>query len=133
MEENSGVSFFKAQTALARIWLGKSFAPGVNKSVKIKIPQPTSEGIVETADADKNKPQIEEISMPATIEEAVDIIKRFQKGADGIRGDEDVSDSVAQHMLSDRTSLQDEKWLGTAEEEKSAYVFFFAVESLSRS
>jgi phospholipase D1/2 len=109
---------------LARLWLGPGYGqPNVNKAVKIKIPEPTKEGIVETSakeDDEKKKPKIEEFAMPETEEEARDIIRRFEKGAEDLRGDEDVSDSVAQHALTDRTNLLDEKWLGTEEEERAS-------------
>jgi len=32
--------------------------------------------------------------------------------SDNIRGDEEVADTVSQHMLNDKTGLMDEKWLG---------------------
>ena len=36
--------------------------------------------------------------------------------------DDEVSDNVVQHMLGDRTGLLDEKWAGTEDEERFAYV-----------
>ena len=50
---------------------------------------------------------------------AREIIKKFERGAENVRGDEEVSDTVSQHMLEDKTGLFDEKWLGTPEEELS--------------
>jgi len=120
MEENSGVSFFKVQAALARLWLGKDFQSDANaqKTVKIKIPQITGEGIVESKK--DTKQQIVEEALPETEEEAREIIKRFESGADSIRGDEGVADTVVQHMLLDKTTLRQEKWLGSDEEERNA-------------
>jgi phospholipase D1/2 len=52
----------------------------------------------------------------------VNIVRRFEEGSDDIRGDEDVSDSVSQHRLLDRTRLSDEIWYGSEAEERDAYV-----------
>jgi phospholipase D1/2 len=119
MEKRSGVTFLQAQVAQARLWLGESYGqPNVQKTVAIKIPQKTQEGLVETSEESNKK--VEQIPLPLTLDEARDIVRRFEHGADGIRGDEDVADSVAQHTLGDRTGLLDEKWLGTEEEERAA-------------
>jgi phospholipase D1/2 len=90
----------------------------VQRKVSVGIPQETHEGVVE-ASKESNK-KVQEIPFPPTEDEARELVRRFERGADGIRGDEDVSDSVAQHMLGDWTGLLDEKWLGTEEEELAA-------------
>lgn len=84
---------------------------------KFQIPEPNNEGVVLS---EKTPAKIESIRIPPTEEEARQIVKRFEHGADTLRGDEDVADSVAQHMLHDRTSLLEEKWLGSEEEELQA-------------
>ncbi|KZW01475.1 phospholipase D/nuclease [Exidia glandulosa HHB12029] len=63
----------------------------------------------------------EAVPVPASEEESERIVAQFERGADTIRGDDQVSDSVAQHVLGDSTSLLDEKWLGTEDEEKNAF------------
>lgn len=120
MERNSGVKFHEAQVALARQWIGTPSA-GVKTQDKIdiKVPQPESEGGLGT---EESKTKTEAVPVPASAEAARQVIERFEHGADNIRGDEDVSDTVAQHMLRDKTSLLEEKWLGTEEEERNAYV-----------
>lgn len=121
MEDNSGVKFREAQVALARQWVGDSFVVGEKgpTEVTIKDPEFSKEGI---SVSNETKVKSETIKLPATEQEAKDIIEQFQHGADNIRGDDDVSDTVTQHMLNDRTSLLDEKWLGSEEEEKNASV-----------
>lgn len=84
--------------------------------VYIKIPQPTHEGIVEANAVDK----FEKVKLPTSEEAARETIARFEHGADNMRGDEEVADTVSQHMLNDKTGLLDEKWLGTDEEERDA-------------
>jgi len=122
MEANSGVKFHEAQVALARQWIGdQADANGVDPITEVFVqePQPTGEGIVET-EIDELKGN--KVKLPASEEEARDIIERFERGAYSIRSDEEVADTVSQHMLNDKTGLLEEKWLGTAEEEKDAYV-----------
>ncbi|TDL24340.1 phospholipase D/nuclease [Rickenella mellea] len=117
MEQNSGVSFHQAQVAISREWVG-NVQPGewAPDKVNIKVPKPTGEGVV------VSETKSEAVPLPKTVEEAKSIVERFELGAQGIRGDEEVADTVSQHMLSDKTSLLDEKWLGTEEEERNAYV-----------
>ena len=118
MEENSGVSFLQAQAALAKQWIGKPYPDAKDQDkVFIKSPSTEGEGVVVT---NKSEEKGEEVPLPATAEEAREIIARFESGAEGVRGDDEVADSVAQHMLSDRTSLLDEKWLGSDQEEKDS-------------
>ncbi|KAG5341907.1 hypothetical protein C0989_007067 [Termitomyces sp. Mn162] len=118
MEQNSGVKFHEAQVALARQWIGQESASN-QKEVTLAMPEPTTEGIIQS---EKTPVKTETVPIPQSFEEARDIVRRFESGAEGLRGDQEVSDTVAQHMLCDRTELPDEKWLGTEEEELNAYV-----------
>jgi phospholipase D1/2 len=110
MERNSGVKFVEAQVALARQWVsGDSITP--QKEVIVSIPQ--EEGLFPS-----DKPQAtEKVAIPPDDNAARETIDRFERGAEGVRDDSNVSDTVAQHMLEDKTSLEDEIWLGTQEEE----------------
>ncbi|KAJ8463937.1 hypothetical protein ONZ45_g17411 [Pleurotus djamor] len=120
IEQNSGVRFHEAQVALSRQWIGDMIDDEhTQKEVKLKIPEASGEGMVIS---DKTKVNIETIPLPASEEEAKRMVEKFEHGADNLRGDESVADSVAQHMLGDNTTLLDEKWLGTPEEELQAYV-----------
>ncbi|CAG8539977.1 2129_t:CDS:10, partial [Acaulospora colombiana] len=117
MEENSGVTFHQAQVALAKQWIG---VPEVwtQPNVSIKQPDPTKEGLI----IEETKTKVEALKYPETVEEAVEIIEKFEAGAIGIRDDHRVSDSIAHHALMDDTNLLQEKWLGTDEEEYESYV-----------
>ena len=120
MEAHSGVRFQEAQVALARQWIGNQANEGGKdpiEEVYIQVPQPTNEGITQTQ---AGNTKIEKFQLPASEEEARQIIERFERGADTVRGDEEVADTVSQHRLDDKTGLLDEKWLGTAQEEKDA-------------
>ncbi|PVG02411.1 phospholipase D/nuclease [Serendipita vermifera] len=117
MEENSGVTFHQAQVALAKQWIG---VPEVwtQPKVSIKQPDPTKEGLI----IEDTKTKVEALDFPETVEEAVQIIEKFEAGAIGVRDDDPVSDSIAHHALMDDTNLLQEKWLGTDEEEYDSYV-----------
>ncbi|KAG5645727.1 hypothetical protein DXG03_005423 [Asterophora parasitica] len=118
MEQNSGITFHEAQVALARQWIGED-PTSTQREVTLIIPSATTEGIVVS---DKTPPKTATVHIPESAEAARAIVERFENGARGLRGDEGVSDTVSQHMLSDRTSLLAEKWPGTPEEELNAYV-----------
>ncbi|KAG5650050.1 hypothetical protein H0H81_000948 [Sphagnurus paluster] len=116
IEQNSGVTFHEAQVALARQWIGQD-PQSTQKEVTLTLPSVTGEGIVVSG---KTAARTVTVPIPESEELARATVARFERGADGLRGDEPVSDTVAQHMLSDRTSLLQEKWLGTPEEEHNA-------------
>jgi phospholipase D1/2 len=63
------------------------------------------------------------VPIPESEDAARRVIEKFEAAAKAVRGDEDVADNVAQHMLHDRTSLLEEKWLGSEQEELDACVF----------
>ena len=83
-----------------------------------KIQQAFGGGSKPTPKPDSDK--VEAVPVPQDEAECDRLISQFERGAEGLRGDENVSDSVAQHVLGDSTSLLDEQWLGTPEEEKAA-------------
>ena len=115
MEERSGVKFHEAQVALARQWIGTPIA-GAETQTKVAIKSADQSDAAPTVSGD-TKVKTQEIDLPPSAEVARHIIGTFERGAEGLRGDEDVADSVSQHALMDTTSLWDEKWLGTEEEE----------------
>jgi phospholipase D1/2 len=113
MEANSGVNFLDAQVALAREWIGPDMLP--KEGVSVILPQETKEAIVVEGSEKTTK-----IAVPQSEEQARQIIAQFESGAP--RADAAVSDSVCSHRLQDVTSLLDEKWLGTDQEELDSYV-----------
>jgi phospholipase D1/2 len=115
-EQQSGVKYHEAQIALARQWVGTD-GDGSQTEVTIALPVETKEGLVVS---DKTAAKTETIKIPESVDAARQVVERFEAGAKHVRGDEDVADNVAQHMLTDRTGLLDEKWLGTEEEELNA-------------
>jgi phospholipase D1/2 len=61
---------------------------------------------------------VEAVALPQTVEEARDILARFERGARPER-DEGVEDSAAGNVLRERAGLLDERWEGTPEEERN--------------
>ncbi|KAJ6550871.1 phospholipase D [Mycena vulgaris] len=118
IEEKAGVKYHEAQVALARQWIGTD-GDGSQKEVTLSLPVETTEGLVHT---DKTPPKTETVPIPESEDAARRVIERFEAAAREVRGDEDVADNVAQHMLHDRTSLLEEKWLGSEQEELDGYV-----------
>ncbi len=123
MESNSGVKFNQAQVALARQWVGDSANHDAPTEVVIKVPKPTSEGIVLS---EKTEVKTEKYQMPRLVSDAVAVIKRFESGANALVGrrHDAVADTVGQHAFQDETVLSDEQWLGSEEEELNSYVIF---------
>lgn len=60
---------------------------------------------------------IEEVKFFESLDEAKQVVRKFERSAG--RSDDDVSDSLAQHLLADTTGLLDEQWLGSEEEERA--------------
>ncbi|PVG02432.1 phospholipase D/nuclease [Serendipita vermifera] len=85
--------------------------------VVIKQPDSTREDLVEEKELN-----VEPVDCPDTVEEALEIIKKFEAGVIRARDDFRVSDSIAYRALTNETSLLEEKWLGTDEEEYNSYV-----------
>jgi len=123
MEEISGVDFYTAQVAQSRQWIGDSWGnAGISKEVKIAEIQTNAGMGIMAQDAKKEDVKTRTIPMPESEAEAKAIVDKFEDAARQLREDSDVSDTVGQHAMQDKTFLSDEKWLGTEEEERNAYV-----------
>lgn len=115
MEEFSGVTFHAAQIALARQWVGKNFfGKDVPREVYVKVPQEAKTGVVVAEESSVKK---DKVPLPESIEAARQVIARFESGAQNLRSDEMVADSVSHHALQGRRSLLNETWVGSEEEE----------------
>ncbi|KAG9029137.1 hypothetical protein FRB95_005641 [Tulasnella sp. JGI-2019a] len=121
MARASGVSFFEAQVAQAALFIGDD-AQWRQQSIKVNTPSEYGSG--ETQNLGTTQKQgaqvIAEVPFPSNLDMAAATVKRYQNAAP--RDDSRVADSVSQHMMEDRTSLMQEQWLGTPQEEKDCYV-----------
>ncbi|KAH9840894.1 phospholipase D/nuclease [Rhodofomes roseus] len=121
LEEQSGVTFHQAMTALARMWVGRDEEQNAPKETTVVLPTgKMSEEI--TASGGKPELKTETYTLPQSYEEAKAIVDRWHDTASRLRGGGDISDNVVQHMMHDRTNLTDEGWLGSPDEQKAAYV-----------
>ncbi|KAG6372484.1 hypothetical protein JVT61DRAFT_7587 [Boletus reticuloceps] len=120
MERNSGVTFHEAQIALARQWVGKYlFGKDAPQDVYVKVPQEAKVGLAATEETPVRK---DKVPLPESVEAARQVIARFESGAQDLRSDDMVADSVSHHALQGRRSLLDETWVGSEEEELNCYV-----------
>ncbi|TFL05257.1 phospholipase D/nuclease [Pterulicium gracile] len=121
-EEKSGVEFHEAQIALARQLIGD--CPTDQTEITLALPEVKVQTLSASNNSNKNGTKTSSVTMPIapSADEARQTVEKFERAAREVRSDHEVSDSVAQHMLSDRTTLYDEKWLGTEEEELKSYV-----------
>ncbi|KNX49943.2 phospholipase D [Cryptococcus deuterogattii R265] len=119
MENKSGITFHEAQVALAKIYTGSEDVSGGvdDEVVNIEQPHDQTTGVDEIGKKDTVQ---RAVRLPKTMDEAKDIINRFQQAAQN--DDKHVSDNVCQHALQDSTTLFDEQWDGTEEEELSCFV-----------
>ena len=113
MEHHSGRKFHEAQVALTAEWLGPPSNIWHQDKVEVRVPLPSK-----SLEGDTGKTKVESFPLPANVDEGRRIIDQFHSGA--TRRDTAVADNVGQHVQHDRTSLMDEGWLGTAEEERAA-------------
>ncbi|WWC93003.1 uncharacterized protein L201_007967 [Kwoniella dendrophila CBS 6074] len=118
IEEKSGVTFHEAQVALAKVYVGSDdVGGGQDETVNIEQPHDQTDGVDQI---NKKNTVQKAIKLPKSIDDAKQIIERFQNGRNN--DDKHVSDNVGQHALQDKTSLLEEQWDGTDEEELECYV-----------
>lgn len=124
MAEKSGMTFYEAQAALGRVYLGSdaleteleknktvTFALGIAGAEKINLD--------DKKDKAKNAAPTVTVEMPRDYEEAWARVRRFQS-ADPV--DERIADSVAHHAMMGTGSILEEPWTGDEESERLAYV-----------
>jgi len=123
MERNSNVKFSEAQVALARQWVAGDVLT-TQKEITLSFPREEVglETNKEKEEKGKEKDKVLKVPIPVDSEAARQVVVNFQNGARGVRSDDPVADNVSQHRFEDDTSLLQEKWLGTEEEELNAYV-----------
>jgi len=66
------------------------------------------------------KGEIQKVKLPATVAEAQQIVDRFEAAAPAEA--KEMNDSIRHHVLQSGGSIMDERWYGSAEEERDAFV-----------
>ncbi|EIW71690.1 hypothetical protein TREMEDRAFT_71238 [Tremella mesenterica DSM 1558] len=118
MEQRSGVTFHEAQVALSRIYVGSDDLKGDVDEV-VNIEKAHDQGT--SVDQIGKKDTVEKaVPLPKTVDEAKDIIRRFERAAQ--TDDKNVYVVFCQHAMLDKTSLSDEQWDGTEDEELGCFV-----------
>lgn len=123
MEKASGVTFHEAQVAAARVFLGKEGYVAKRSKVSIRVADDPRQANANAKDKDgKTKPQvIQEVVLPQTVEEAMEILRKFEAATP--KEEIGVKDSIASNLLHDQPSIKDEPWPTQDEaQEKEAYV-----------
>lgn len=128
MEKETGISFHQVQVAAARIYLGEQGYVGDGQTVAIKTAEDAPEGGSSTKggkpEGEAEKKTIERVAMPKTVEEAMDIIRKFE-AAQGSAEEERVKDSIADSVLHGQESFDQTYWPQAEagiEDEREAFV-----------
>ncbi|PWN86991.1 phospholipase D/nuclease [Acaromyces ingoldii] len=120
MEKETGVSFHEVQIAAARIYLGEQGYAAGNQTVAIKTADDADDA-KRDSEGKKDPKTIARIAMPKTVDEAMDVIRRFQAAAS--RDDENrVKDSIADCTLHGQRPIDEEHWPQDIEDEREAFV-----------
>ncbi len=121
MEQESGVTFHEAQVAESRLHLGDH-----TKTSVVRIKNPVMDANA-TDEKGKRKPaQIAEVKLPATEQEARDLLHRFHSKAPR---DPEVRDTIASNILEGQPSTATETWHGSEEDEKGEQSRYLRIES----
>ena len=116
IEKYSGVTFVEAQISLAKQWIAGDTIT-IQKEIVLGIPQERDIFVAQDDDKLKPKPATTKAPIPSDGEAALQAVEMFQHSAYGLQSNNAVSDNVAQHRLATKSSLLDEPWLGTEQEE----------------
>ncbi|KAG8952526.1 hypothetical protein FRC00_006757, partial [Tulasnella sp. 408] len=121
IEQNSGTTFYEAQVAMSRLQIGDD---GFWHQDDVKIKKPSAfSGLDDSNLGMTEKQSTEEVQVaqfPPTTQAANQIVRQYEAGAP--RSDYMVADTIAQHRLQDRTSIFDERWMGSEQEERDCYI-----------
>lgn len=115
IENSSRVKFVEAQVALAKQWVAGDTIT-VQKEIVLGVPVERDIFVVDD-DKLKAKPATVKSSIPSDGEAARQAVEMFQRGSFALQSNKTVSDNVAQHRLAANSSLLNEPWLGTEQEE----------------
>lgn len=123
VERQSGVSFYEAQVAQAREWIGDDLQRESIRQLKIfEVKGNVGGGLQLEGDAKKSDAKVRTLSLPQDRAEAKRTVDRFEQAAKDVLGSFRVSDNVGQHAMKAPGSLLGEEWFGTEEEELNWYV-----------
>ena len=117
------MSFYEAQVAQAREWIGNGWQGGAIRELKIlEVKGNVGGGLQLEGDANKSDAKTKTLPLPQDRQEAKRIVDRFENAAKDALGGFRVSDNVGHHAMKDAGYLSEEQWFGTEDEERDWYV-----------
>ena len=125
VEKRSGVSFYEAQVAQAREWIGDGWQDGSTRELKIlEVQGNIGGGLQLEGDAKKSDVKVKTLPLPRDRQGAKRIVDGFENSAKDVLGNFRVSDNVGHHAMNGTGTgvLSEEQWFGTEEEERNWYV-----------
>ncbi|KAF9652544.1 phospholipase D [Thelephora ganbajun] len=131
VELRSGVSFYEAQVAQAREWIGNDRQGDSIRELKIfEVKGNVGSGLQLEGEAKKNDAKVKTLPLPQDRQQAKRIVDRFENVAQGVLGNFRVSDNVGHHAMKGSGSLLEERWSGTEDEERNWHVHSYVSEVL---
>lgn len=126
VEQRSGVSFYEAQVAQAREWIGDDLQANSIRELKIfEVKGNVGGGLQMEGDAKKGEGKTKTLPLPQDSRKAKGIVDHFENTAKEVLGNFRVSDNVGHHAMRAPGSLLQERWFGTEEEELNWHVHSF--------
>lgn len=123
VEKRSDVTFYQAQVAQAREWIGDGWHDGSVRELKIfEAKGNVGGGLQLEGDAKKNEEKAKTLPLPQDRRKAKKTVDHFENTAKGVLGDFRVSDNVCHHAMKGGGHLSEEQWFGTEDEERNWYV-----------
>ena len=121
-EMQSGVSFYQAQVAQAREWIGDGWQDGPAREFKIfEAKGNVGAGLQLEGDAKKSDTEVKTLPLPQDRQEAKRTVDGFENAAKNVLDGSYVSDNVGQHAMKGAGHLSEERWFGTEDEERNWY------------
>jgi len=122
VEKRSGVTFYQAQVAQAREWIGDGWHDGSVRELKIfEAKGNIGGGLQLEGDAKKNEEKAKTLPLPQDRQEAKKTVDHFENTAKGVLGGFRVSDNVCHYAMKGAGHLSEEQWFGTEDEERNWY------------
>lgn len=116
------MTFYQAQVAQAREWIGDGWQDGSARELKIlEVQGNVGGGLRLEGDAKKSDTKAVTLPLPRDRQEAKRTVDRFENAAKDVLGGFRVSDNVGQHAMKGTGYLSEEKWFGTEDEERNWY------------
>lgn len=123
VEKQSGVTFYQAQVAQAREWIGDGWQDGSIRELKIlEVKGNVGGGLQLEGDAKKSDVKAKTLPLPQDRQQAKRAVDHFEDTAKDVLGGFRVSDNVGHHAMKGAGNLSEERWFGTEDEERDWYV-----------